>query len=75
MRLLTLSLCLSSLFLVNALAQKPVTAVGQDHFQADFPSGGHVRMHIRSGAMKIMGSDEKDPGPLQREECRPVQGR
>jgi hypothetical protein len=58
MRLPVLSLCLASLFVVNALAQKPVTAVGQDHFQADF-SGGHVRMHIRSGAIKIMGSDEK----------------
>jgi hypothetical protein len=58
MRLLILSLCLSSLFSVNALAQKPVTAAGQDHFQADF-SGGHVRMHIRSGAIKVIGSDEK----------------
>jgi hypothetical protein len=61
MRLLILSLCLSSLFVVNALAQKPVTAVevGQDHFETDFPSGGHLRMHIRSGAIKIMGTDEK----------------
>jgi hypothetical protein len=59
MRLLILSLCLSSLFSVNVLAQKRVTVVGQDHFQADFPSGGQLRMHIRSGAVKIMGTDEK----------------
>ena len=61
MKLLVLSLCLSSLFLVNALAQKPVKVVevGQDHFEAGFPSSGQLRMHIRSGAIRIMGSDEK----------------
>lgn len=61
MKLLVLSLCLSSLFLVNALAQKPVKVVevGKDHFEAGFPSGGQLRMHIRSGAIRIMGSDEK----------------
>ena len=61
MKLLVLSLCLSSLFVVNALAQKPVKLeeVGQDHFEADFSSGGEIRMHIRSGAIKIIGSDEK----------------
>lgn len=61
MKPLVLSLCLSFFFLVNALAQKPVKVVevGQDHFEADFPSGGQIRMHIRSGAIKIMGSDEK----------------
>lgn len=61
MKLLVLSLCLSFFFLVNALAQKPVKVVevGRDHFEADFPSGGQIRMHIRSGAIKILGSDEK----------------
>ena len=58
---LLLTLSLSSLFLVNALAQKPVKVVevGQDHFEANFPSGGQIRMHIRSGVIKIVGSDEK----------------
>ena len=61
MKLLVRSICLSSLFLVNVLAQGPVNVleVGQDHFEADFPSGGQIRMRIRSGAIKIMGSDEK----------------
>jgi hypothetical protein len=61
MKPLVLSLCLLFFFLVNALAQKPVKVmeVGQDHFEADFPSGGDIRMHSRSGAIKIMGSDEK----------------
>lgn len=61
MKPLILSLCLSSLFVVNTLAQRSgkVVEVGKDHFEADFPSGGEIRMHIRSGAIKIMGSDEK----------------
>ena len=61
MRLLVLSLCLWALFVVNALAQKPVTAgeEGLDHFESDFPSGGQLRIYSRSGAIKIMGTDEK----------------
>ena len=61
MKLLVRSICLCSLFLVNVLAQGPVKVVevGQDHFEADFPSDGQIRMHIRSGAIRIMGSDEK----------------
>jgi hypothetical protein len=61
MKLLIGSFCLSSIFLVNVLAQERVKVgeVGQDHFEADFPSGGQIRMNIRSGAIKIMGSDEK----------------
>jgi hypothetical protein len=61
MKFLVRSICLSSLFLLNALAQGPakVLEVGQDHFEADFPSDGQIRMHIRSGAIRIMGSDEE----------------
>jgi len=61
MKLLVFSLCLPSLFVVNALAQQPMklVEVGQPHFEADFPSGGQLRMHIRPGAIKIIGSDEK----------------
>jgi hypothetical protein len=60
MKLLLLAFSLSPFFLVSALAQKPVKVeeVGQDHFEANFPSGGQIRMHIRSGAIKIVGSDE-----------------
>jgi hypothetical protein len=59
MRFLVLSFCLLSLP-IAALAQKPVDAeeVGQDHFEADFPSGGHLRMHVRSGEIRIVGNDE-----------------
>ena len=61
MKFLVLSLCLSSLCVVNTLAQTPVKVeqAGQDHFEANFPSGGQIRMHIRSGAIKVVGSDEK----------------
>jgi hypothetical protein len=61
MKPLVRSLCLSSLFVVNALAQEPMklVEVGHDHFEAAFPSGGQIRMHIRPGAIKIIGSDEK----------------
>jgi hypothetical protein len=61
MKLLVLSLCLPALLWANALEQKSVNVVpvGQDHFEANFPSGGQIRMHIRSGAIRITGSDEK----------------
>ena len=35
-----------------------VTEVGKDSFEADFVSGGQLRMHIRSGALRVIGSDE-----------------
>jgi len=59
MKQLLVSLCLSLLPII-ALAQKPVDLVetGQDHFEADFPSGGHLRLHIRSGEIRIVGSDD-----------------
>jgi hypothetical protein len=57
-----LAFALSFLFLAAGLsvAQNRVdaTAVGQDNFDADFPSGGHLRLHIRSGDLRIIGSDE-----------------
>ena len=61
MKLPILSFFCCFLFLVDGWAQKPieVVQVGQDHFEADFPSGGEIRMHIRSGAITITGSDEK----------------
>jgi hypothetical protein len=55
--LLSLWLCLFSL---KVLAQKPMDyqETGQDHFEADFPSGGHLRAHVRSGEIRIVGGDE-----------------
>src|SRR5438876_12040893 len=35
-----------------------VTEVGKESFEADFPSGGQLRMHIRSGELRVIGSDE-----------------
>lgn len=57
-----LAFALAWLFLLAglSLAQNRVdaTEVGQDSFDADFPSGGQLRLHIRSGDLKIVGSDE-----------------
>jgi len=39
-------------------AQKTVSVVGQDRFEADFPSGGHLRVHVRSGDLRVVGSDD-----------------
>lgn len=60
MRLLLLSICLWSLVSVAAFAQEPVKVeqVGQEHFEADFPSGGQLRIHVRSGSIKVVGTDE-----------------
>ena len=46
--------------LADQTAGKPlqVTEVGKDSFQADFVSGGQLRMHIRSGELRVVGSDE-----------------
>lgn len=40
------------------LAQQSVRVTGQDRFEADFPSSGHLRLHIRSGDLKVIGGDE-----------------
>ncbi len=57
-----LAFALSFLFLATGLgvAQNRVdaTEVGQDNFDADFPSGGQLRLHIRSSDLRIIGSDE-----------------
>jgi hypothetical protein len=43
-----------------ARAQKPgvVSETGQDHFDAPFPSGGELRMYIRSSGVRITGTDQ-----------------
>src|SRR2546429_8772531 len=35
-----------------------VTETGKDSFEADFVSGGQLRMHIRSGNLRVIGSSE-----------------
>lgn len=43
-----------------AFAQKPnvTSETGQERFEAAFPSGGQLRMHIRSSGVRISGSNE-----------------
>ncbi|HYA24837.1 MAG TPA: hypothetical protein VEF05_11795 [Terriglobales bacterium] len=55
-----LAVAVGSLFLLCActFAQKTVLVTGQDRFEADFPSGGQLRLHIQSGDLKVIGSDE-----------------
>jgi hypothetical protein len=56
-----LAIAVASLFLLSGavFAQKTLSVVGQERFEADFPSGGHLRMHVRSGELHIMGSDDQ----------------
>src|SRR2546421_12969756 len=35
-----------------------VTETGKESFEADFVSGGQLRMHMRSGELRVIGSDE-----------------
>jgi hypothetical protein len=55
-----LAVAVSLLFLLTSslFAQKTVRVTGQDRFEADFPSGGRLRLHIRSGDLRVIGSDE-----------------
>jgi hypothetical protein len=43
-----------------AFAQKPnvISETGQDHFEAPFPSGGELRMYVRSSGVRITGTDQ-----------------
>lgn len=52
------SLFVGLLFLGIAAAQTKVTEVGKPSFETDFPSGGQLRMQIRSADLKIIGGDE-----------------
>jgi hypothetical protein len=56
-----LAVAVSLLFLLSTglLAQKTVQVTGEDRFEADFPSGGHLRLHIQSGDLRVIGSDEQ----------------
>lgn len=56
MRWSVLGICWLFVGMNLGLAQNPST--DRDSFDADFPSGGRLYMHIRSGDLKILGSDE-----------------
>jgi hypothetical protein len=54
--------CVSLLFLAPSLAaaqdNRTTSETRADHFTADFPSGGQLRMRIRSSGVSITGTDE-----------------
>lgn len=55
---LAVSLLLSSPALTFAQKPNVISETGQDRFEAAFPSGGQLRMHVRSSGVRISGSDE-----------------
>jgi hypothetical protein len=60
MKPVTFSLCLIFVITSLAFAEKTVDLPEpvKESVEADFPSGGLIRMHIRSGELRIVGSDE-----------------
>jgi hypothetical protein len=34
------------------------TQIGHDHFEADFPSGGVLKIHVRPSALHVIGSED-----------------
>jgi len=60
MKLTFLLASVFSLFLATMPAQKSMGTgeIGQDHFEADFSPGGQLKMHIRSGEVRVIGSSE-----------------
>ncbi|HMK29734.1 MAG TPA: hypothetical protein VK473_08635 [Terriglobales bacterium] len=52
---------LSALLLLStiAFAQKPLASeTGKQRFEAPFPSGGHLRLEVQSGDIRITGGDD-----------------
>ncbi|HXZ80317.1 MAG TPA: hypothetical protein VEG30_10340 [Terriglobales bacterium] len=47
------------LFLVSTSAQNgPAPEIGEQRFEAPFPSGGHLNLEVQSGDIRITGGDE-----------------
>jgi hypothetical protein len=44
--------------LASAQKSNTISETGQDHFDAAFPSGGSLRMFIRSSGVRISGTDQ-----------------
>ena len=42
----------------QAQTKLEATDLANHPFEADFPSGGQIRMHVRSGEIRILGSDD-----------------
>jgi hypothetical protein len=57
---LFLVLSVIAIAVADQTAGKPfqVTEVGKNSFEADFVAGGQLRMHVRSGDLRVIGSDE-----------------
>lgn len=53
-----LTLLLASPAALFAQQSNTIAETGQGHFEAPFPSGGNLRMHIRSSGVRITGGDE-----------------
>ena len=53
-----LTTCLLAATFAFAGNNTDITEVGKDSFEADFPSGGHLHLHIRSGDISVRGSDQ-----------------
>lgn len=55
-----ISLCTVFLLANLAVAEKTVgpPETAKESLDADFPSGGLIRLHVRSGDLRIVGSDE-----------------
>ncbi len=51
---LVLSLCVS----VSGRSQMRISETGKDRFQAEFSSGGQLRIYVRSGAVRVVGGKE-----------------
>lgn len=57
-RIACLSLVLLTPSLMFAQDNRTTSETGADHFTAAFPSGGQLRMHIRSSGVRITGSND-----------------
>ena len=58
MKLLAICLCLVLSAFAAAQNSVELTQQGKESFEANFPSGGQLRLRIRSGNIRITGSDE-----------------
>jgi len=38
----------------------PASETGERRFEAPFPSGGHLRLEVQSGDIRITGSDDQE---------------
>jgi len=60
MRILSLLTAVVALLPVTLLAQSQtvVTETGKTHFEAPCPSGTQLRLHVRSGGVRVLGTED-----------------